>query len=89
MEKSFWHTFPPAFALHWLKTMETSEFKFYCTHCDQPLKCETRFAGRQIQCPGCQVLIRIPNPPAGTGFTHISPESGRTWDTHVPTKKQE
>ena len=67
----------------------TPEFKFYCTHCDQPLKCETRFAGRQIQCPGCQHLIRIPNPPAGTGFTHISPESGRTWDTHVPTKKKE
>ena len=65
------------------------KFKFYCTHCDQPLKCETRFAGRQIQCPGCQHLIRIPNPPAGTGFTQISPESGRTWDTHVPTKKKE
>jgi hypothetical protein len=70
-------------------TPVTSEFKFYCSHCDQPLKCEVRFAGRQIQCPGCQVLIRIPNPPSGSGFTHISPESGRTWDTHVPTKKKE
>ncbi len=70
-------------------TPVTSEFKFYCSHCDQPLKCEVRFAGRQIQCPGCQVLIRIPTPPSGTGFTHISPESGRTWDTHVPTKKKE
>lgn len=67
----------------------TPEFKFYCNHCDQPLKCEVRFAGRQIQCPGCQHLIRIPNPPAGSGFTHISPESGRTWDTHVPTRKKE
>lgn len=71
-----------------VQPMETPEFKFYCAHCDQPLKCETRFAGRQIQCPGCQVLIRIPNPPSGTGFTHISPESGRTWDTHVATEKQ-
>jgi DNA-directed RNA polymerase subunit RPC12/RpoP len=70
-------------------TPATSEFKFYCSHCDQPLKCETRFAGRQIQCPGCQHLIRIPNPPAGSGFTQISPESGRTWDTHVPTRKKE
>lgn len=67
----------------------TPEFKFYCSHCDQPLKCEVRFAGRQIQCPGCQHLIRIPNPPAGSGFTHISPESGRTWDTHVPTRKKQ
>jgi len=67
----------------------TPEFKFYCSHCDQPLKCEVRFAGRQIQCPGCQILIRIPNPPAGSGFTHISPESGRTWDTHVPTRKKD
>ncbi|MEY3275355.1 MAG: hypothetical protein RL153_620, partial [Verrucomicrobiota bacterium] len=64
--------------------METAEFKFFCSHCDQPLKCEPRFAGRQIQCPGCNHLIRIPNPPSGMGFTQVSPESGRTWDTHVP-----
>jgi hypothetical protein len=68
--------------------MNTNEFKFYCQHCDQPLKCEPQFAGRQIQCPACQHLIRIPNPPAGTGFTHVQPESGRTWDTHVPKGKQ-
>ena len=43
--------------------MNTSEFKFYCSHCDQPLKCEPQFAGRQIECPACHVLIRIPNPP--------------------------
>ena len=48
-----------------------------CAHCDQPLKCEAQFAGRQIQCPGCQHLIRIPNPPAGMGFTHVAPESGQ------------
>jgi hypothetical protein len=62
----------------------TAEFKFYCSHCDQPFKCEVRFAGRQIQCPGC-----IPNPPAGSGFTHISPESGRTWDTHITSRRPE
>jgi DNA-directed RNA polymerase subunit RPC12/RpoP len=80
---------------HWflrllrVKPMTTPEFKFYCSHCDQPLKCETQFAGRQIQCPACQHLIRIPNPPAGTGFTHVAPESGRTWDTHMPKGKKE
>jgi hypothetical protein len=68
--------------------VETSEFKFFCSHCDQPLRCEVRFAGRQIQCPGCKHLIRIPNPPAGLGFTHVSPESGRTWDTHIHTPQK-
>jgi hypothetical protein len=70
-----------------LETMNTNEFKFYCAHCDQPLKCEARFAGRQIQCPGCKHLIRIPDPPAGMGFTQVTPESGRTWDTFVPKGK--
>jgi len=70
------------------RVMETADFKFFCSHCDQPLKCEVRFAGRQIQGPGCKHLIRIPNPPAGFGFTHVSPESGRTWDTHVPTHRK-
>ena len=76
--------FFPRLGHHGVKFMNANEFKFYCSHCDQPLKCEPQFAGRQIQCPGCQHLIRIPNPPAGTGFTHVQPESGRTWDTHVP-----
>ena len=67
-----------------VKPMSTAEFKFYCSHCDQPLKCDPCHAGRQIQCPTCQHLIRIPNPPAGTGFTHVEPESGHTWDTHLP-----
>ena len=54
--------------------MSNSEFKFYCSHCDQPLKCDPCHAGRQIQCPACQHLIRIPNPPPGfrldLGETH-------------------
>jgi hypothetical protein len=33
-------------------------------------------------------LIRIPNPPAGTGFTHVQPEHGQTWATHVPKGKK-
>ncbi|MBX3745847.1 MAG: hypothetical protein KF833_11120 [Verrucomicrobiae bacterium] len=71
-----------------VKAMNTIEFKFYCSHCDQPLKCDPCHAGRQIQCPACDHLIRIPNPPAGTGFTHVQPESGRTWDTHTPKGRQ-
>jgi hypothetical protein len=78
------HTFARAIALIPAETMNTNEFKFYCPHCDQPLKCEAQFAGRQIQCPGCKHLIRIPNPPAGMGFTHVAPESGHTWDTYPP-----
>lgn len=80
----FTHTFCGGFALVRVKTMNNSEFKFYCSHCDQPLKCNPCYAGRQIQCPGCNHLIRIPAPPAGTGFTHVQPESGQTWATHVP-----
>ena len=53
-----------------------------------PLKCDPCYAGRQIQCPACNHVIKIPNPPAGTGFTHVQPESGRTWDTHVPKARK-
>jgi hypothetical protein len=87
-EKSFYILFAALLRMYWLKRMNTNEFKFYCSHCDQPLKCEPQFAGRQIQCPGCQHLIRIPNPPAGMGFTQVQPESGRTWDTHPPKGQQ-
>jgi hypothetical protein len=52
------------------------------------LQCEAQFAGRQIQCPGCNILIRIPNPPAGMGFTQVQPESGQTWATHIRKGKQ-
>ncbi|HEX5219801.1 MAG TPA: hypothetical protein VFZ59_09560 [Verrucomicrobiae bacterium] len=82
--KKFWHTFSRQITLTPTEAMNTNEFKFYCSHCDQPLKCEAQFAGRQIQCPACNHLIRIPNPPAGMGFTHVAPESGQTWATHVP-----
>jgi len=67
-----------------MKPMNTSEFKFYCSRRDQPLKCVSCHTGRQIQCPACNVLIRIPHPPAGTGFTPVQPEAGQTWATHVP-----
>ena len=82
--ENFRYTFSTDFALMKVETMNTNEFKFYCAHCDQPLSCEAQFAGRQIQCPACKHLVRIPNPPAGMGFTQVQPESGHTWDTFPP-----
>jgi hypothetical protein len=62
-----------------------SEFKFNCPHCDQHLQCDEQFAGRQMQCPSCNVLIRIPPVPGNTQA--YEPKSGMTWDTHVPPSK--
>ena len=63
--------------------MKTHELKFYCPHCDQALKCGAEYAGRQIECPGCRQIIRIPNPSSGRGFTEIEPKACRDWDTHA------
>ena len=59
-----------------------SEFKFSCSHCGQHLACDEQFSGRQIQCPACQVLIRIPPVPGKTA--QFDPQSGKTWATFVP-----
>jgi hypothetical protein len=59
-----------------------SEFKFECPHCQQHLACEEQFSGRQIQCPGCSTLIRIPPVPGKTA--DHNPQSGMTWATHIP-----
>ena len=58
------------------------QFKFSCPHCEQHLQCDEQFSGREIQCPNCQVLIRIPPVPGKTA--QYSPESGKTWATFVP-----
>jgi DNA-directed RNA polymerase subunit RPC12/RpoP len=58
-----------------------SEFKFNCPHCGQHLKSDESAAGRQIQCPSCDHLIRIPAVPGQTA--NYQPESGATWATHV------
>ncbi len=59
-----------------------SDFKFSCPHCNQHLQCDEQFSGRQMQCPACNVLIRIPPAPGKTA--QYQPESGQTWATHVP-----
>jgi DNA-directed RNA polymerase subunit RPC12/RpoP len=59
-----------------------NQFKFSCPQCQQHLQCDEQFAGREIQCPGCNHLIRIPPVPGQTA--QYSPESGKTWATFVP-----
>ena len=59
-----------------------NKFKFSCPKCDQHLECDVQFSGREIQCPGCNHLIRIPPVPGNTA--NYTPEAGQTWATHVP-----
>lgn len=63
-----------------------ANFKFSCPHCSQHLQCDEKMSGCQIQCPQCDVLIRIPPVPGKTA--QYAPESGKTWDTFVPGKAQ-
>jgi len=67
-----------------LQTQENlmADFKFSCPHCQQHLQCREEFSGRQIQCPSCHVLIRIPPVPGRTA--QFAPESGLTWATFLP-----
>src|ERR1700734_2700945 len=38
------------------------EFKFSCPQCGQNIQCDTGYAGVQINCPGCQQTIIVPQP---------------------------
>lgn len=64
----------------------TKEFKFVCPHCDQHLQVAEEFAGRQLQCPNCNLLMRVPPPPdrPAAGGTV---ERGRTCETFIPPAK--
>ncbi|MGA3182515.1 MAG: hypothetical protein ABSF38_19475 [Verrucomicrobiota bacterium] len=66
-----------------------SQLKFNCSHCGQPLECESQYAGRQIPCPACHVLTLVPaapgkaaTPPQKSGMTCV-PES---WQKPDPGK---
>ena len=59
-----------------------NQFKFSCPHCQQHLQCDEQFSGREIQCPSCHHLIRIPPVPGKT--VNYQPESGKTWATYAP-----
>jgi hypothetical protein len=56
---------------------------FSCPHCAQHLQCNALASGCEIQCPNCDHLIRIPPAPGQTA--QYQPESGKTWNTFVPT----
>ena len=64
-----------------------ADLKFSCPQCDQHLQCDEQLSGRQIQCPHCKVLIRIPPVPGKTA--EYKPESGKTWGTFVPSGEVE
>jgi DNA-directed RNA polymerase subunit RPC12/RpoP len=59
-----------------------SEFKFSCPHCEQHLQCDEQLSGRQIQCPKCNHLIKVPPVPGHTA--DYTPQSGLTWNTFIP-----
>ena len=63
-----------------------NEFKFSCPKCQQHLQCDEQFSGREIQCPGCNILLRIPPVPGKTA--QFNPESGMTWATYLPSGNQ-
>jgi hypothetical protein len=60
-----------------------SDFKFSCPHCQQHLKCDEQFSGREIQCPACNKLMWIPPIPGRTA--QFVQESGKTWATYLPS----
>ena len=75
------------FAIQRTELKFMSEFKFSCPQCDQHLQCDDQFSGRQIQCPRCNHLIRVPPVPGKTA--PFDPQSGMTWATFVPTGEAE
>jgi DNA-directed RNA polymerase subunit RPC12/RpoP len=60
-----------------------SDMKFGCPKCEQHLQCDEQLSGREIQCPKCHVLLRIPPVPGKTA--QYVPESGMTWATFIPS----
>jgi hypothetical protein len=63
------------------------DFKFECTHCQQHMQVDVKHSGRQIECPACHHLIRIPAAP-GLAKEEFNPQSGMTWNTYVPGSKE-
>ena len=43
-----------------------TEFKFYCPKCGQHIKCDTGYAGTQINCPACHQAIVVLQAPTFT-----------------------
>jgi MoxR-like ATPase len=54
--------------------------EFRCGECGKPLRTTREAAGRQVQCPGCGTIVRVPvtvpaenHPPSGTGLASGAP----------------
>jgi len=60
--KKFRYAFSPDFVLNNMQPMETPEFKFYCSHCDQPLKVRGSVRRPANSMPRLPASHRIPNP---------------------------
>jgi DNA-directed RNA polymerase subunit RPC12/RpoP len=58
-----------------------NQFKFSCPRCEQHLQCDEQESGRELQCPNCHHLIRVPPIPGRTA--EYNPEFGKTWATFV------
>jgi hypothetical protein len=70
--------------------MTTTSFKFQCPHCEQRLACDIDSVGREIDCPGCERPLIVPQP--GMVEARPKPESGvaptcavrpRDWLSHI------
>jgi DNA-directed RNA polymerase subunit RPC12/RpoP len=52
-----------------------AEFKFFCPQCGQRIQCDISYSGRQINCPVCQQIIVVPQPPRADGATPVPVKS--------------
>jgi hypothetical protein len=61
-----------------------ADMTFNCPHCQQPIQCDSQWAGQQIQCPLCQGALMVPQgasapasaPAADYGKQVVTPPSG-------------
>jgi hypothetical protein len=71
-----------------MKGHTMNEFKFNCPQCDQHIQASEELVGRQFQCPGCNVLIRVPRVPGKEDLSSGRTEHGRTWDTYIAPRNK-
>jgi TM2 domain-containing membrane protein YozV/DNA-directed RNA polymerase subunit RPC12/RpoP len=42
------------------EAIPVGELRVFCTSCGQELSVEDRYAGRDVQCPSCKAIVRVP-----------------------------
>ncbi len=55
-------------------TNTVSEFKFTCPQCGQHILCDTKWSGREINCPACQQTLVVPS--VGPPVSEVTPPTG-------------